>query len=60
MPFWKAGLATTVEQPEPVPSVKLVVFQTFSLQPRALLAVVSEVPPTAVTYFDVAGYSPPS
>ena len=54
MPLWKAGLATYVEQPEPAPSVELV-FQTVSVQPRVLLAVVSEVPPTAVTYFEVAG-----
>src|SRR4051794_41313119 len=40
-----AGLAVSrAEQPEPAPD------QAVSVQPRALVAVLSEVPPTAVTY----------
>jgi hypothetical protein len=46
---WNDGFAIVVEQPELVPSVELV-FQTDSVHPRVLFALVSEVPPTAVTY----------
>ena len=49
-----AGLASSLEQPEPVPCVVLF-FQTVSVQPRAFAAVVSDVPPTATTEGDVAG-----
>jgi hypothetical protein len=48
------GLASSAEQPEPVP------FQTVSLQPREFAAADSEVPPTAVTYREAAGYSTPN
>ena len=48
-------LAKYAEQPEPVPSVELL-FHTDSVHPRALLAPVSEVPPTEVTFALVAGY----
>jgi hypothetical protein len=47
------GLGSSAEQPEPVPS------QTDSVQPRLLESVLSEVPPTAVTYCEAAGYSTP-
>ena len=53
---WKAGFASYLEQPLPAPSVADV-DQTDSVQPRALLARVSEVPPTAVTHGELAGYS---
>src|SRR5689334_13627635 len=49
----QAGLASTIEQPLPGPPKELC--HTVSDQPRALLAVTSEVPPTAVTYCDAAG-----
>jgi hypothetical protein len=49
----QVGLASKDEQPEPAP------FHAVSVQPRALLAVRSEVPPTAVTNREVAGYSEP-
>ena len=45
------GLASTPEQPEPAPD------HTLSVQPRVLELRVSAVPPTAVTFFDAAGYS---
>ena len=44
--------------PEPAPSADDA-DQTDSVQPRVLLARVGLVPPTAVTYFDAAGYSAP-
>jgi hypothetical protein len=37
-----------VEQPEPVPSAASV-FHAVSAHPRSLTALISEVPPTAVT-----------
>ena len=46
---WKAGLSSNSEQPLPAP------FHAVSAQPRPLPVRVSEVPPTAVTYFDDAG-----
>ena len=49
------GLALSAEQPEPVPSPPALLPQTVSVQPRALVAVVSEVPPTAMTYGEAAG-----
>src|SRR5215472_6208513 len=49
------GLASSAEQPEPVPSPPAALPQTVSAQPRVLDAGVSEVPPTAVTYWDAAG-----
>src|SRR5215831_8567394 len=52
-PFWKAGLASTAEQPEPAP------LHTVSPQPRALLLRTRWVPPTAVTNGEAAGYSTP-
>lgn len=52
------GLGSKAEQPEPAPSEE--VDQTDSLQPRALFARFSAVPPTAVTYWDAAGYSTPN
>jgi hypothetical protein len=42
-PAWNAGLATDPEQPKPAP------FHTVSVQPRALVSRVSDVPPTAAT-----------
>src|SRR5579863_4851472 len=48
------GCGSTEEQPDPVPSVELV-FQTLSVQPRALEAVLSVVPPTPTTCGEVAG-----
>src|SRR5580693_1794681 len=48
------GLASSAEQPDPVPSV-LDVLHTLSVQPRALLACFSEVPPTEVTNCEAAG-----
>src|SRR5215469_13047742 len=48
------GFASSAEQPAPVPSV-LEVLQTLSVQPRELLAVLSEVPPTEVTNCEAAG-----
>jgi hypothetical protein len=47
------GLAMYLEQPLPAPS------QAVSLQPRLFEAGVSELPPTAVTCCDEAGYSTP-
>src|SRR5262245_7636688 len=47
------ALASKLEQPEPAP------FHAVSVQPRLLLAVRSEVPPTAVTNWEVAGNSEP-
>ena len=45
----------TVEQPEPAPPL-----QTVSLQPRVVpVALASDVPPTAVTYFEEAGKDAP-
>src|SRR5215467_168176 len=52
-PACQDGLASTAEQPEPVP------LQTVSAQPRVVAALVSEVPPTAVTNREAAGYSTP-
>ena len=45
---WNQGLAMLVEQPEPVPSAASV-FHAVSAHPRSLTALISEVPPTAVT-----------
>src|SRR5262245_3889280 len=47
------GLPNTVLQPLPAPA------HAVSLQPRALAAVLSEVPPTAVTCGDDAGNETP-
>src|SRR5690348_17229642 len=47
------GLAYVVLQPEPAP------LHTVSLQPRAVAAVRSEVPPTAITCGDDAGNETP-
>src|SRR5215831_19454923 len=41
------GFASTVKQPDPVPSEPCVVFHTDSVQPREFEAVVRLVPPTA-------------
>src|SRR5215831_19599977 len=51
--LWKAGRDSKDEQPDPAP------LQAVSLQPRLLLARVSDVPPTAVTNCEAAGYSTP-
>src|ERR1700753_2485228 len=54
MTVWKVGLVSNAEQPEPAP------LQADSVQPRVVpVDRVSEVPPTAVTNRDVAGYSAP-
>ncbi len=45
------GLGSYGEQPEPVPSPPALLPQTVSVQPRELRRRVSEVPPTAVTYW---------
>src|ERR1019366_629922 len=50
---WNEGFPTLMEQPLPVP------LHAVSVHPRALVAVVREVPPTAVTYLPVAGYDAP-
>jgi len=55
---WKDGFASNCEQPLPAPSLDDV-DQTLSVQPRALLARLSEVPPTDVTYGELAGNSTP-
>src|SRR5438046_804607 len=47
------GFAYVVLQPEPAP------LHTVSLQPRVLAAVLSEVPPTAITCGDDAGNETP-
>ena len=47
--FWKAGMATDPEHPEPAPS------QAVSDQPLALVSRLREVPPTAVTPLPEAG-----
>src|SRR5215475_6098542 len=49
------GFASTVEQPEPVPSEPWLVFHTFSVQPREFEAVVRLVPPTDTTIGEAAG-----
>src|SRR5689334_21795574 len=49
----QVGLPNTVLQPLPAP------LHTVSVQPRVLAAALSEVPPTAVTCGDDAGYSTP-
>src|SRR5579871_6038668 len=49
------GWGSTVEQPDPVPSLPGVVFHTDSVQPRAFDAVLSRVPPTETTFGEVAG-----
>src|SRR5947207_1376589 len=58
---WAPGLVTVipaggglVPEPEPAP------FQADSGQPGVLDARLSDVPPTAVTYRDVAGYDAPT
>src|SRR5580693_8390564 len=51
----QVGFGSKLAHPEPAPSAGDV-DQTDSLQPRALLAATSDVPPTAVTYGDAAGY----
>jgi hypothetical protein len=48
----------SAEQPDPVPSVAEVL-HTDSVQPRGFAALASEVPPTAVTYPEAAGYCAP-
>ncbi len=48
------GCGSNAEQPDPVPSEELV-FQTLSVQPRALEEVFSVVPPTETTCGEVAG-----
>src|SRR6478672_576775 len=48
-----AGLASKREQPEPAPD------HAVSVEPRSLTKRRSEVPPTAVTKRDAAGYSTP-
>src|SRR6266700_4103321 len=50
----QAGLGSSAEHPEPVPP------HAVSAQPRAAADVRSDVPPTAVTYWDAAGYSTPN
>ena len=52
-PAWKAGWASSAEQREPAP------LQALSAQPRVVDARLSDVPPTAVTYGDEAGYWTP-
>src|ERR1022692_229155 len=49
----RVGLASKAEQPEPESD------QAVSLQPREFEAGSRDVPPTAVTYRDVAGYCAP-
>ena len=50
-----AGFGSSVEHPLPAPD------QVFSVQPRAVLAaLVSVVPPTAVTYWEDAGQLTPN
>src|SRR5262245_49060348 len=49
---WKPGCAITVEQPEPAP------LQAVS-ETRVLPDIFNEVPPTAVTKAEDAGYDPP-
>src|SRR5215472_14675282 len=51
--IWNDGLGSKAEQPDPAP------LHTVSLQPRLLLARDSDVPPTAVTNCDAAGYWTP-
>jgi hypothetical protein len=51
--FCHAGFGSNAEQPLPAPD------HAVSLQPRALLADVSVVPPTPVTYCDDAGQLTP-
>ncbi|MFD7020907.1 hypothetical protein [Streptomyces sp. NPDC059928] len=53
------GFGSYAEQPEPAPLPPELVPQTDSDQPRELLSRLSEVPPTAVTYWEAAGYSVP-
>ncbi len=53
------GLGSSAEQPDPVPLPPAPEPQTVSVQPRELAAELSEVPPTAVTYCEAAGYSTP-
>src|SRR5579859_3966200 len=52
----QVGFGSKLAHPEPAPS-RADADQADSLQPRALLAGTSDVPPTAVTYGDAAGYS---
>ena len=52
-PICAFGWASKDEQPEPAP------LHTVSVQPRALLARDRDVPPTAVTNCEAAGYSTP-
>src|SRR6516164_2497550 len=52
--FCHDGVGSNAEHPEPAP------LHAVSVQPRLLLAVVSDVPPTAVTNCDAAGYSTPN
>ena len=49
------GLELSAEQPEPVPSPPALLPQTVSAQPRELVAVDSDVPPTATTSGEAAG-----
>src|SRR5437764_11425878 len=54
--FCQLGLGSQIEQPLPGPSAGSVAPpHAVSLQPRALFALTSDVPPTAVTYGEAAG-----
>ena len=56
---WNDGFVSYFEQPLPAPSLAEV-DHTVSVQPRALLVdLVSDVPPTEVTYGELAGNSTP-
>jgi hypothetical protein len=56
---WNAGFVSYFEQPLPAPSVAEV-DQVVSVQPRALpVDLRSAVPPTEVTYGELAGNSTP-
>jgi hypothetical protein len=55
---WNDGLVSKLEQPLPAPSLALV-DHVVSVQPRALLARLSLVPPTEVTNGELAGNSTP-
>src|ERR1700759_4975867 len=52
--FCQDGWGSLDEQPDPGPPL-LLVYQTFSVQPRAFEAVLSDVPPTPTTLGEVAG-----
>ena len=59
--FCHDGLAEYAEQPEPAPPLALFTEpHTLSTQPRAFdVDFASDVPPTAMTLGDAAGYSTP-